>query len=118
MPTARAHPTQPYLPRHYYDSVGELGDVGPTRPRGRDKSGPYALAIASLGLFWQFANRVYYTPFEHSKSSLYNWQEGSLWLVREQPEGACPQSRLRTIVHSQFREETAHVTLDRLDRDD
>ena len=40
------------------DSVGELGGVGPTRLRGRDKSGPYALAIASLGLFWQFANRV------------------------------------------------------------
>jgi len=62
--------------------------------------------------------RHYYTTFEHSKSSLYNWKEGSLWLVREQPEGACPQSRLRTIVHSEFGEETAHVTLDRLDRDD
>jgi hypothetical protein len=33
------------------DTVGELGDVGPTPPRGRDKSGPYALAIAALGLF-------------------------------------------------------------------
>jgi hypothetical protein len=28
-----------------------VSKVGPTAPRGRDKSGPYALAIASLGLF-------------------------------------------------------------------
>ncbi len=32
------------------DPVGELGGVGPTPPRGRDKSGPYAPAIASLGM--------------------------------------------------------------------
>ncbi len=32
------------------DLVGEFDGVGPTPPRGRDKSGPYALAIASLGL--------------------------------------------------------------------
>jgi hypothetical protein len=38
------------VPPHY-DIVGELGDVSPTAPRGRDKSGPYALAIASLGHF-------------------------------------------------------------------
>jgi len=34
----------------YYDAVGEFDGVGPALPRGRDKSGPYALAIASLGL--------------------------------------------------------------------
>jgi hypothetical protein len=50
------------------DPVGELGGVGPTLPRGRDKSGPYALAIASLGLSWQFANRIYLRtrPWLHS----------------------------------------------------
>src|SRR5713101_7351799 len=33
------------------DIGGELGSVGPTPPRGRDKSGPYALNIASLVVF-------------------------------------------------------------------
>lgn len=37
--------------RSHYDSVDEEGDVCPTPPRGRDKSGPYALGIASLALF-------------------------------------------------------------------
>src|SRR6266851_3136084 len=33
------------------DIGGKLGSVGPTPPRGRDKSGPYALNIASLVVF-------------------------------------------------------------------
>ena len=40
------------------DTGGEVGDVGPTPPCGRDKSGPYALAIASLGIPGQFANSI------------------------------------------------------------
>jgi hypothetical protein len=40
------------------DIVGEFGGVGPAPPRGRDKSGPYALAIASLGFYGQFANNI------------------------------------------------------------
>ena len=39
------------------------------------------------------------------------------WAIREQPEGARTYNRLRAIVHPEFREETAHMALDRLDRD-
>ena len=42
----------------HYDIVGEFGGVDPAPPRGCDKSGPYALAIASLGSYGQFANNI------------------------------------------------------------
>jgi hypothetical protein len=40
-----------------------------------------------------------------------------LWLIREQPEGARTHSRLRAIVHSEFGEQTTHMTFDCLDCD-
>ncbi len=35
-----------------------IESVGPAPPRGRDKSGPYGLDIASLVVFGQFANSI------------------------------------------------------------
>ncbi|HET8853533.1 MAG TPA: uroporphyrinogen-III synthase, partial [Ktedonobacteraceae bacterium] len=40
------------------ETVGELGGIGPTRPRGLDESRQSAYVIASLGFSGQFANDI------------------------------------------------------------
>ena len=40
--------------------MAKVDGGGPTPPRGRDKSGPYALAIASLGLFRALRHQYQY----------------------------------------------------------
>jgi hypothetical protein len=55
-----------------FDTGGEVESVGPAPPRGRDKSGPYALDIASLVVFGQFATNIKFADLRKRSDPIAN----------------------------------------------